>query len=224
VLPLVPFFLSYLAGTSIQQTNGAAATALPHRAMIVGTLAFSAGMITVFVALGASASVIGQLMREWFSVLRWVAAAAMIAMGLHFVGIIQIPLLARQARLDARHIDAASLTGAYVVGLAFAFGWTPCVGPILSLILLVAANTQSALEGTLLLAIYGLGMCLPFIITAVFAQPALRALKRLQPHLRTLERISGVILIAFGILIASGSMATIGFWMQRTFPVFQGIG
>ena len=225
VLPMVPFYLSYLAGVSVNAMaeGGDTSPGLQRRA-VWGAVFFAAGMMTVFVSLGVSASVVGQFVREWFDVLRWVAAAMLVAMGLHFLGVFRIGLLDRQWQSDMGNVHGAGLGGAYVIGLAFAFGWTPCVGPVLAAILFLAAGTDTAGQGALLLTGYGAGMTLPFILAALFVRPFLRFMGRFRRHLGKVERITGAALVVFGLLIATNAMVFVGFWMLETFEIFQAIG
>ncbi|MDG4649385.1 cytochrome c biogenesis protein CcdA [Roseibacterium sp. SDUM158017] len=225
VLPMVPFYLSYLAGVSVNTmaTDGAVPVAVRGRA-VIGSVFFAAGMLTVFVGLGASASVLGQLVRDWFDVLRWIAAALIIVMGLHFLGVFRIGLLNRQWRSEAGDTRNLGLGGAYLIGLAFAFGWTPCVGPILAAILFTAAGTDTAGQGAFLLTAYGVGMTLPFVLAAAFVGPFMKFMARFRRHLGAVERVTGVALIVFGVLIATNAMNYIGQWMLQNFEVFQTIG
>lgn len=225
ILPMVPFYLGYLAGGSVQAVGpgGQVPPAVRLRA-VVGASFFAAGIVTVFVALGASASVVGQAVREWFDVLRYLAAAIIIVMGLHFLGAIRIPLLYRQFRAEPGDTSNLSLAGAYVVGLAFAFGWTPCVGPVLAAILFTAAGTESAGRGAVLLLGYGIGMTLPFILAAAFVGPFSRAMARFRQHLGKVEKAMGLLLIVFGLLIATNSINLIAQWMIETFPIFSRYG
>ncbi len=225
ILPMVPFYLSYLAGVSVNQVTGGEGVtrAVRLRAILAATL-FAAGILTVFVALGASASVFGQMLREWFDVLRWVAAALIIAMGLHFLGVLRIGVLYRQFRAEPGDVSNMSLGGAYVIGLAFAFGWTPCVGPVLAAILFTAAGADTAGQGAILLTGYGMGMTLPFILAAAFVGPFMRLMARFRPYLGAVEKIMGVMLIVFGILIATNALNYIGQWMIENFEIFRQIG
>jgi cytochrome c-type biogenesis protein len=225
VLPMVPFYLSYLAGVSANaMAAGQEAEGGVRRRAVLGALFFAAGMMTVFVSLGASASMLGQVLREWFDVLRWVAAVLLVAMGLHFIGVLRIGVLDRQWRRDMGDVHAMSLGGAYIMGLAFAFGWTPCVGPVLAAILFLASGTETAGQGAALLTAYGAGMTLPFILAALFVRPFMMFMSRFRKHLGTVERITGVALVGFGILIATNAMSFVGLWMLETFEVFQTIG
>ncbi len=219
ILPIVPFYLSYLAGVSMTQItpDGALTSDVRGRAVLAATF-FALGVITVFMALGASASLAGQLVREWFHILRWVAAGIIFAMGLHFLGVIRIGILYRQLRADAGSTAGASLAGAFVIGLAFAFGWTPCVGPVLAAILFTAAGAESAGRGAALLFVYGVGMTLPFVIAAAFVGPFMRWMKGFRQHLPIIEKAMGVLLIVFAVLIGTNTINYIANWMVQYWP------
>lgn len=225
ILPMVPFYLGYLAGTGVQNLaeDGAVPAAVRRRAVLASAL-FALGVITIFVALGASASFFGQMVRDYFDILKWAAAAIIFAMGLHFLGVVKIPLLYREWRADAGGVQNVSLVGAYVIGLAFAFGWTPCVGPVLAAILFTAAGEESALRGGLLLFIYGVGMTAPFVVAALFVGPFMRWMKRFRKHLGLVEKAMGVLLILFAVLIATDSVNLIAQWMLEHVPWFQNVG
>lgn len=225
VLPIVPFYLSYLAGVSMNQIAAdAELDAATRRRAFLASLLFSLGVITIFVGLGATATIFGQMVREYFDLLRWVAAAIIIAMGLHFLGVIRIGFLYRQFRADAGNTSKVSLLGAYVIGLAFAFGWTPCVGPVLAAILFMAAGADTALKGASLLLVYGIGMTAPFVLAAFFVGPFMRFMARFRKHLGLIEKLMGALLVLFGILIATNAVNVIAEWMLRTFPIFSAIG
>lgn len=225
ILPIVPFYLSYLAGVGMNQINAdAPVTPAVRRRAVMSACCFALGVITVFMGLGASATLFGQLVREWFDVLRWVAAALIIAMGLHFVGVIRIPILYRQLRADVGQTWAATFAGAYVIGLAFAFGWTPCVGPVLTAILFTAAGQETVWNGVWLLFVYGAGMTLPFVAAAFFIGPFMRFVSRFRRHLGVMEKVMGVLLIIFGLLIATNSVNAIAQWMLEHVPWFQTVG
>lgn len=225
ILPMVPFYLSYLGGMgAAEMARGGAVTRHMRRRAVIGAMFFAAGVLSVFVALGASASVLGQLLRDWFDVLRYVAAALIIAMGLHFLGVIRIAVLNRMLRADPGQTSTLGWGGAYVIGLAFAFGWTPCIGPILAAILFLAGMTDTAGQGMALLLTYGIGMTLPFVLAAGAIGPFLRFMARFRPHLGKVERITGAALVLFGVLIATNSLIWIGDWMLRMVPVFQQLG
>ena len=225
VLPMVPFYLSYLAGVGMNQISAQSdvSRAVRIRAFLAASC-FALGVITVFVGLGATATAFGSLVRAYFDVLRWLAAAIIIAMGLHFLGILRIGLLYRQLRADAGATSNVGLLGAYVIGLAFAFGWTPCVGPVLAAILFTAAGQESAGQGAALLFAYGLGMTLPFIAAASFIGPFMSWMSRFRRHLGLVEKLMGALLIVFGVLIATNSVNIIAQWMLENIPWFATIG
>lgn len=222
---MVPFYLSYLAGVGMNQITADADVpqGVRGRAFLAACM-FALGVITVFMGLGATATLFGQMVRDYFDVLRWIAAAIIIAMGLHFLGVIRIGFLYRQFRMEAGETTNVSLTGAFVIGLAFAFGWTPCVGPVLAAILFMAGGQETAGEGALLLFTYGAGMTLPFVLAAFFIAPFMRFMARFRRHLGTVEKAMGLLLVLFGVLIATNSINYIAFWMLETFPVFMSIG
>ena len=218
ILPIVPFYLSYLAGVSVGDISaGTISRAVRFRA-VLAAIFFAAGVITIFIGLGAVATTFGQQLREWFGVLRWIAAAIIILMGLHFLGVIRIGILYRQFRSEAGETSNLSLIGAYVIGLAVAFGWTPCVGPVLAAILMTAAGSETAGQGAWLLFIYGFGMTAPFIVAAFFVGPFMRFMARFRRHLGLVEKAMGVLLILFGLLIGTNSMNIIANWMLQFWP------
>ncbi|MEO1306941.1 MAG: cytochrome c biogenesis protein CcdA, partial [Pseudomonadota bacterium] len=198
ILPIVPFYLSYLAGVGMNQISAEAviSPAVRLRAFLAACC-FALGVIVVFVGLGASATVFGQLVRDYFDLLRWVAAAIIIAMGLHFLGIVRIGILYRQFRADTGNTNNVGLAGAFVIGLAFAFGWTPCVGPVLAAILFTAAGQDSAGQGASLLFVYGAGMTLPFVVAALFIGPFMSWMARFRRHLGLVEKLMGGLLVLF---------------------------
>ncbi len=226
ILPIVPFYIGYLAGAGAERAESGASsgTAAAARPAFLPAILFSLGIIVVFVALGASASFAGQFVRQWFDVLRWIAAALIIVMGLHFLGVLRIGVLYRQFRAEPGDVTALSLPMAFVLGLAFAFGWTPCVGPVLAAILFTAAGTETAGQGAWLLFAYGIGMTAPFVLAAAFVGPFQRFMARFRRHLGTVEKVTGGMLVVFGLLIATNSVNLIAQWMLDTFPVFSRYG
>jgi cytochrome c-type biogenesis protein len=223
VLPLVPPYLGFLAGVSLDQLTGEGEEKADPRKVFFASLAFVLGFSTVFVALGASASFIGQFVTEHLEVFGYIAGAAIIVMGLHFLGVFRIALLYREARVHVER-KPAGLVGAYVIGLAFAFGWTPCVGPILAAILFVAGSEESVAQGAVLLGSYALGIGVPFLVAGLFAGPFMRFMKRFRRHMVTVERVMGVLMIATGIAFMTGQMARMSFWLLETFPGLAVIG
>lgn len=225
ILPIVPFYLSYLAGASINELSSEdEIDPQIRKKAFISSLFFAAGIILVFVGLGASATVFGQLVRDYFDVLRWVAAAIIILMGLHFLGVLRIGFLYRQLRMDAGTPKNLSYAGSFVIGLAFAFGWTPCVGPVLAAILFTAAGQDAAQQGAMLLFVYGLGMTLPFVIAAYFTKNFLNWAQKFRKHLGIIEKLMGLFLIMFGLLIATNSVSIIAQWMLENIPWFDALG
>ena len=226
ILPMVPFYLSYLGGVSAHRVAEGDVT-LDRRQTAYAVLAasvFAAGILTVFVGLGLSASAFGQALRDWFDWLRWGAAALIAGMGLHFLGVLRIGLLNRQFTANTAAPPRGGLIGAYVIGLAFAFGWTPCVGPVLAAILFVAADADAVHRGAALLLAYGVGMTVPFVLAAAFLGPFMSWMSRFRRHLGRIERITGVALVLFAVLIATNGLTVIGLWMIENMSVFQGVG
>lgn len=225
ILPIVPFYLSYLAGVGMNQiSSGEGVSRAVRLRAFLAACCFALGVITVFMGLGATATVFGQMVREYFDILRWIAAAIIIAMGLHFLGVIRIGFLYRQFRAEAGGASSVSFLGAFVIGLAFAFGWTPCVGPVLAAILFTAAGQESAGQGAVLLFVYGAGMTAPFILAALFIGPFMTFMGRFRRHLGLIEKLMGLLLILFGVLIATNSINIIAQWMLENVPWFSTVG
>ena len=219
ILPIVPFYLSYMAGVGMNQiSEGGTITGAVRLRAFASACFFALGVVTVFMGLGATATSFGGLVREWFDVLRWIAAAIILVMGLHFLGVVRIGLLYRQFRAEPGQTSNMSLAGAFVIGMAFAFGWTPCVGPVLAAILFTAAGEETAGQGALLLLVYGLGMTLPFVLAALFVGPFMRWMKGFRRYLPWIERAMGVLLIVFALLIGTNSINYIAQWMLQAAP------
>lgn len=226
VLPLVPPYLCYMAGVSVEDFRnggGGVASRDTRRAVIISSFFFTLGFATVFVALGVGASAIGLLLRQYIDVLAKVGGVIIIIMGLNFLGLFRIGLLAREARLQSGG-KPATLSGAYLMGLAFAFGWTPCIGPVLGAILGIAAASSTAGSGAVLLAVYSLGLAVPFWIAALFSGAFMRFLARFRRHLGLVEKAMGLMLVLTGIAFLTGFVANVAFWFQETFPILSQIG
>ncbi|SNR25988.1 cytochrome c biogenesis protein CcdA [Paracoccus sediminis] len=203
ILPMVPFYLCYLAGISIGELRESRRMdPRARRRLVMGAIAFSLGVTTIFVMLGLGATAMGSAFSRWRAELSWVAAAVLALFGLHFLGVIRIPFLYRQARIESTG-DPATLAGAYTMGLAFGFGWTPCAGPALAAILFMASAQDSLALGAALLLVYGLAMTFPFILISFFARPFMDWAARHQRMLGMVERVMGVMLILFAALIAT---------------------
>ncbi len=218
VLPLVPPYLCFLGGVSLEQlSKDEEADPAVMRGVLLSALVFVLGFSTVFVGLGATASTFGQFIGDYLDVLAQVAGGVIIVLGLHFMGVFKIPILYREARFHAER-RPAGLIGPYIIGLAFAFGWTPCVGPVLAAILMVAGSDASVSYGSSLLAVYSAGLGIPFLLAAVAMKPFLSFMNRFKKHMKTVERVIGGLLVGTGILFLTGSMSDIAFWILETFP------
>src|SRR5665213_1218203 len=222
VLPLVPPYLVFLAGTSLERFADAEPERRVKRETVLAAALFVLGFSTVFVALGASASVIGSLIRAYSGPLSTIAGIVIIIMGLHFLGLTPIAFLMREKRLEVA--KPVGLWGAYVIGLAFAFGWTPCIGPILAAILAVAASEQTVTKGAGLLAVYSLGLGIPFIVAALAIEPFAAFLSRFKHHLHRVEQAMGALLVLTGVAFLTGSINWMSVWLLEAFPALGKIG
>jgi cytochrome c-type biogenesis protein len=224
VLPLVPPYLCFLGGVSARQLGGAETLerAQAWRVVLAAAM-FVLGFATVFIAFGATATAFGQLVAQHLQWLGYVAGAIIIVLGLHFLGALRIPWLYREARLQLEQ-RPAGLLAAYVVGLAFAFGWTPCVGPVLAAILFVAASEDTAWHGAGLLAAYAAGIGAPFLFAALAVRPFMAFMRRFRVHVHRIEQIMGVLLVLTGVLFLTGSMGTAAYWLLEAFPVLGRLG
>ncbi len=219
ILPIVPFYLCYMAGLSIQELDEKAQISPgARRRLVLSSVLFSAGVVTVFTILGLAATALGQAMRAYDQQISWVAAAILVVFGLHFLGWVKIPLLYREARVDSSSVKPASYIGSYLIGLAFGFGWTPCVGPALAAILFIASQQESLLQGGGLLLVYGVFMTVPFILAAVFSGPFLRWVQRNRKYMGFVEKLMGAFLILFAILIVTGRIGAMATWLFQKFP------
>lgn len=223
VLPIVPPYLCYLAGVSIAELKGESADKAASTRILKTSIAFVIGFSVVFIALGTTASVVGQAIARYFDTLAIIAGIIIVIMGLHFLGVFRISLLFREARIQVDR-KPPGIFGAFVMGLAFAFGWTPCVGPVLAAILFMAGSTGSAMDGALLLSAYALGIGIPFVLAAAFASRFLGWAARFRKHMGTVEKIMGGFLVLTGILFMTGQMSAIAFWLLETFPIFSEVG
>jgi cytochrome c-type biogenesis protein len=219
VLPIVPPYLAYMGGISMNEMQAGAG----RRRAVLAASFFVLGLSTVFVFLGFTASIFGQFFLQNQDLLAKLAGGVVIVFGLHFLGVFRIPILDRDARVDAGDRGGSAL-GAYVLGLAFAFGWTPCIGPQLGAILGLAAVESSLARGTTLLAVYALGLGVPFLLAAMFIERAMGLMTRLKRHMRLIERIMGLLLIAVGLMLLTGAFTTLSFWILETFPMLGELG
>ena len=223
VLPLVPPYLVYLAGTSLERLEDSDPGVLVRRDIVLAAGLFVLGFSTVFIALGAGASVLGELVRAYSSALAVAAGVAIIMMGLHFLGLTRIPWLLREKRAAAMR-KPVGLWGAYAMGLAFAFGWTPFIGPILAAVLAVAASEATLAKGAGLLAVYSLGLGIPFLLAALAIEPFAALLARFRAHLGAVEKAMGGLLVLTGIAFLTGFITQASYWLLEAFPALAKIG
>jgi cytochrome c-type biogenesis protein len=224
VLPLVPPYLTYMSGASFEQLreDGASAGKLWRRSVFT-SLFFILGFSVVFITLGATATAFGQVFRQVLPILTPLAGILIIAMGLHFLGIYRIALLDRQIRHNGPGAASGPL-GGFLLGLAFAIGWTPCIGPVLAAILSVAATGDTAYQGAGLLAVYSLGLGLPFLLAGMAIGPFLTFFHGFKKHLRLVEKAMGALLVVTGLLFITGNFTRLSFWFLETFPVLAQFG
>ncbi|KIN61049.1 Cytochrome c biogenesis protein [Sulfitobacter noctilucae] len=224
VLPIVPFYLSYMAGASMSEitAEGGLAPGVRRRAFLASIM-FSLGIVTVFVLLGAAAYGLSQSFRSYQTEFRFVSATIVLIMGLHFLGVFRIGFLNRAFQVDAGDTQNMSVLGAYVVGFAFAAGWTPCVGGVLTAVVFTASTESTAFEGLILLLVFGAAMTLPFVMASLFIGPFLKFASKFRRHLPKVEKAMGVLMIVFALLIATDTINYIAQWMLTTFPAFQNI-
>jgi len=211
VLPLVPAYVGHLAGRSLDKEGGSRARTIAH------ALAFVLGFTTVFVALGASVGLVGFLVQDvikslWF---RIAAGSVLVVMGLHMTGVLRIPLLYRDTRFQMRANPRWGLASSFLIGIIFASGWTPCIGPILGAILVYAGTQGTLTQGALLLTAYSLGLGVPFLVTGYALESATKVLRRLNRHVRSVELVSGGLMVAMGFLVMFNVMTWIAAWATQ---------
>lgn len=217
VLPMVPFYFSYMGGMSVSELRGQGEIAPgAQRRLFISALFFALGVTTIFGLMGLGATAAGQAFREWKSVLTYAAAGVIFVFGLHFLGLVRIPLLMREARMESKS-DPKTVLGAYVMGLSFGFGWTACVGPVLASILMIAATKETLLQGTALVVVFGLAMTAPFVGAAAFARPFLSWVARHRRLMGHVEKVMGAMLLVFAVLIATDSVSLISAWLIERF-------
>ncbi|MFN6953278.1 MAG: cytochrome c biogenesis CcdA family protein [Acetobacteraceae bacterium] len=218
VLPLIIPYLGFLGGVTLRAAPGGPVAETPDRLRVLtAALFFVLGFATVFTALGATASAVSQLLQDHLETAAVVAGAVLIAFGLHFAGVLRLSFLNYEKRFTTNERPVSPF-GAYIVGLAFAFGWTPCVGPILAGILTIAASRGSAIEGASLLFVYAMGIGVPFLLAAAFVTPFLRFVQRFRKHFRKVEIAVGVLLVGTGVMVMTGTFQEIGAWMLERWP------
>lgn len=221
VLPLIPGYISFISGLTLEemQASGSSAAAASRRHVLIASLSFVLGFTVVFVAAGASATAIGRFLYEQAPIVEKIAGALLIVFGLHMMGVFRIRLLEGDKRIHTQKKPAGPI-GAFLVGTAFAFAWTPCIGPILGGILGLAASRESVSEGMQMLAMYSLGLGVPFLLTSVAINQFFSAAAKVRRHYRTIELVSGGLLIVVGLLIFFDQFTIIVKYLQPYLPTF----
>ena len=220
VLPIVPPYLAYMGGVTLTDMSSQAEA---RKKAVIAALFFVMGLSTVFLILGFTASVFGAFFLQNQVLFAQLSGVVIIIFGLHFLGIFRITFLDQEARLDAGDKGGSSF-GAYVLGLAFAFGWTPCIGPQLGAILSLAASEASVARGTVLLGVYALGLGIPFLLAAMFISRAMGVMNRLKKHMKLIERVMGSLLVLVGLAMVTGAFSWFAFWLLETFPALGALG
>ena len=221
VLPIVPPYLAFLAGTTMSEAADASPAA---RARVLRAAAFFVlGLSTVFLMLGLAASAMGRVLLAYQREMAIVAGLTIMVFGLHFLCLIRIPVLDREARFETGTAGGTAF-GAYVLGLAFAFGWTPCIGPVLGTILSLAAQEGSVERGLAMMGAYALGLGIPFLLTALFLNRALGLMGRMKRHMAMIERVMGALLLVVGLMMLTGAFSEFSFWLLETFPALGLVG
>ena len=219
VLPIVPPYLAYMGGVTLGEMQGQTAA---RRRVALAALFFVLGLSTVFLLLGFAASAFGAFFLQYQEIFAKISGLVVIVFGLHFLGLFRIPFLDREARMEAG--EGGSAFGAYVLGLAFAFGWTPCIGPQLGAILSLAASEASVARGTVLLGVYAAGLGIPFLLAALFITRSMALMNRIKKHMGLIEKIMGLLLLAVGLALVTGFFTAFSFWLLETFPSLGALG
>jgi cytochrome c-type biogenesis protein len=220
VLPIVPPYLAYMSGMTVSELSEGRSG---RNKATITALFFVLGLSTVFIFLGFAASAFGAFFLQNQVLFSQISGAVIIIFGLHFLGVYRIGFLDREARMDAGDRGGSSF-GAYVLGLAFAFGWTPCIGPQLGAILTLAASEASVTRGTVLLGIYALGLGIPFLLAAMFMSRAMGLMNRLKPHMGVIEKVMGALLVFVGAAMLLGLFTRFSFWLLEQFPALATLG
>ncbi|HEX4566417.1 MAG TPA: cytochrome c biogenesis protein CcdA [Vicinamibacterales bacterium] len=219
VLPLIPGYISFVSGISVEEMRGDAKPTTSRLQIFITSLAFVIGFSLVFVALGASATAVGKFLFARLPLFSKIAGAILIVFGLHTMGVFRLAFLETEKRVHSQRKPAGPL-GAVLVGVAFAFGWTPCIGPILGGILAIAGSKNSVTEGITLLAVYSLGLGIPFLLTSLAINQFFGAARRIRRYYHAIELASGALLIVIGVLIISGELTIITRALQPYLPSF----
>lgn len=220
VLPIVPPYLAYMGGISVGEMQGSQTA---RRRVLLPALFFVLGLSTVFLFLGFTASAFGAFFLQNQEIFAKVSGSIVIILGLHFLGVFRIPILDREARMDAGDRGGSAI-GAYLLGLAFAFGWTPCIGPQLGAILSLAASEANLSRGTALLGFYAAGLGLPFLLAALFIERSMVVMTGLKRHMKLIERAMGLLLLIVGVALVTGAMSSFSWYLLEKLPFLGQLG
>jgi cytochrome c-type biogenesis protein len=223
VLPIVPGYLSFISGVSFDEMQSSANRAIIRKRILLTSIAFILGFSLVFIGLGASATAIGQVLKTQISLISKIAGIVIVIFGLHMIGVFKIPFLNYEKRFHTEG-KKLGLFGAFLVGLAFAFGWTPCIGPILASILTIASRKETILEGVILLSAYSLGLGIPFLLAGLSITAFYNVFNKFKRHLHTVEVVGGVLLVGVGILIMTNYLTIISSYLSKWLPFLNDLG
>ena len=219
VLPLIPGYISFISGLTLEEMQGEGARASARRQVLLASLFFVLGFSLLFIAFGASATALSRLLRDYQPVLAKVGGVVLVILGLHTMGVFRLRFLESEKRIQTQKKPAGPI-GAFVVGLSFAFAWTPCIGPILGGILTLAASKQTVGEGVQLLAVYSIGLGIPFLLTALAIDRFFAAQKKIRRWYHTVEIVSGLLLIVIGVMIFFDRFTLLARWLEPYLPKF----
>ncbi|MFA6541144.1 MAG: cytochrome c biogenesis protein CcdA [Bacteroidota bacterium] len=221
VLPIIPGYISFISGHTLDDLQGSNKSAA--RAVIVNSLVFILGFTLVFVLMGAAATSIGQLLNDNLNLISKIAGVIIIIFGLHMIGIFKIGFLNYEKRFHLQE-KKLGIFGSFAVGAAFAFGWTPCIGPVLAGILAIASQQDTVMQGIVLLFVYSLGLGIPFFLTAISINKFFNVFNKVKKHFHTIEVVGGVMLVAVGVLMMTNYLTIIASYLSKWFPFLSSIG
>ena len=223
VLPIVPPYLAFMAGSSVSSLKNSKSVSSLNVSLIIIAGTFVLGLSTVFIMLGLAVAALGSFFLSFQTEMGYVSGLIVIIFGLHFLDIFKIPILNKEARFDFGS-GGGGLLGAYILGIAFAFGWTPCIGPILGAILSMSAQAQSFNQGVLLMAVYAIGLGCPFLLFGVYFPKALNLSSYVKTHLGLVEKVMGCFLLLVGILLLSGGFSNLSYLLLEGLPFLITLG
>ena len=223
VLPIVPGYISFISGVSFEEMQNADSRSAIRKRIATNCLFFILGFSLVFIALGASATAVGHFLHEQLNIISKIAGIVIIVFGLHMIGVFKIPFLNYEKRFNT-NAKPIGLLGTFLVGMAFAFGWAPCIGPILAAILAIASQQDTVLKGTMLLGVYSLGLGVPFLVAGLSLTLFYNAFNKLKRHLHKVEVVGGALLVVVGVLIMTNYLTLLSGYISKWFPFLNDLG